>query len=223
MNLKLEKLLKANVKELNTQSKWRIEMSKLKSRVESLPCATKYGTDLPGMVKLRDRFLSQLVQREQEMNREMARVNQTVDWLPPSSFFDMYDLKASVHKNVVALCEAHMLDLKTIDKQVVNLFGACDYARGYWEPVATNPGNFAKAEADKRADAYAKALKDVKDAMDKMQPKYSIKHPRVGDRHDGMSAYQTSIKLRIGGDTSGYIKDLRAKHLANTEKYKKVT
>jgi hypothetical protein len=146
-------MLKANEKELNTQSKWRIEMSNLKSRLEALPCATKYGTDHPGMVNLRDRFLAQLVQREQEMNREMARVNQTVDWLPPPSFFDMYVLKASVHKNVVALCEAHLLDKKTIDKQVANLIGACDYARGYWQPVESKPENFAKAEADKRAEA----------------------------------------------------------------------
>jgi hypothetical protein len=60
----------------------------------------------------------------------------------------------------------------------------------------------------------------VKDAADKMQPKYSAKHPRAGDRHDGMAAYQTSLNLRIGGDSSGLVKQLKEAHAANAGKYK---
>ena len=152
------------------------------------------------------------------MNREMARVNRTVDWLPDASSFDNTPLDAPTYKHLVELCKAHLLDKKSLDKQTEALFAACFKPRTSWEAVVQEPGKVTKVQAAKAATDYETALKALKKNLAAMQPKYSAKHPRAGEAHDGMVAYIKSATTRIGDEKSGLIKDVRDSLAAGTYK-----
>ncbi len=200
--------LSANEKSVQTQSEWRAALTRLRSSLKSFSCATKYGTDHPGMVDFRERFLASLDKLEKIMNHDMVRVNRMVDWIPDKSFFDGLAFDTPTYKHVVALCKTHLLDKKTIDPQAEALFKACSEPRTYWQTVKDNPDKFTKALATTLGTSYDTALKALKKSLDGMQPKYSAKHPRAGEPHDGMIAYLKSASSRIGDGSSGLTKEI---------------
>lgn len=219
VNANLQASLLAEARAIELQGKWRIANDTLQAALENLDVRTKFKTDHPGMVDLRDRFLAKLEENEDQSIGVMREVNQSMDWEPPQAYLDRYGLEPKRYKQFEGLCEKRFhMDKKTAPSKAETLLSSYVKRNAEWEKALKDPSKVKKADADKLKKEVVDTLGELKKAFTDCQPKNGKKHSVPGQPHIAMTSYCTHMAKLIGDIASGRVKEIELAHAVATFK-----
>ena len=78
--------IRASLKRIQAQAKWRVDIAAIRSAVAALPKLTTFGTNHPGMIDYCKRLIARLDEIQKSTEVGIRKVNMMTEWKPPESF-----------------------------------------------------------------------------------------------------------------------------------------